>query len=105
MKKIFLLFLVLSTLSCQREKMNEIGVNYNKTLIIPPSNDLPEPGSSNSNNSSSTITGENAILNSIMEQTNANQVDENIIDKIDEDSGYKTDENFFQWLFKGKSKR
>ena len=25
--------------------------------------------------------------------------------QIDEESGYKTDENFFQWLFKGKSKR
>ena len=29
----------------KREKMNEIGVGYNESLIIPPSNDLPNPGS------------------------------------------------------------
>ena len=47
MKKTFILLALLSLLiSCQREKANEVGVGYNKSLIIPPTNDLPAPGSS-----------------------------------------------------------
>ena len=46
MKKTFILFTLLSLLiGCQREKANEVGVGYNKSLIIPPTNDLPAPGS------------------------------------------------------------
>ena len=42
MKKTFILLALLSLLiSCQREKANEVGVGYNKSLIIPPTNDLP----------------------------------------------------------------
>tara|TARA_Y200000002_G_scaffold359335_1_gene343528 strand:- start:317 stop:631 length:315 start_codon:yes stop_codon:yes gene_type:complete len=104
MKNLFLLLLVILTSSCQREKMNEIGVGYNESLIIPPSNDLPVPGSVN-NKSSDIPSNEDSLVNSILDQTDAIQADDSIIDKIDHKSGYKTDENFFQWLFKGKSKR
>ena len=45
MKSIFLVLLVL-LVSCQREIRNEVGVGYNKELIIPPTNDLPQPNSS-----------------------------------------------------------
>ena len=105
MKNLFLLLLIISTFSCQREKMNEIGVGYNESLIIPPSNDLPVPGSVNNNKSSDIPSNEDSLVNSILDQTDAIQADDSIIDKIDNKSGYKTDENFFQWLFKGKSKR
>ena len=104
MKKLLFLLTLLSLLiGCQREKANEVGVGYNKSLIVPPTNDLPAPGSSQevveSNQSS------NPLVKSILTQTEANQANPSIIDQIDEESGYKTDENFFQWLFKGKSKR
>ena len=37
MKKTFILLALLSlVISCQREKANEVGVGYNKSLIIPP---------------------------------------------------------------------
>ena len=104
MKKTFLLLIFLSILiGCQREKANEVGVGYNKLLIIPPTNDLPTPGSNqevNEKNQSS-----NPLVDSILTQTEADQANPSIIDQIDQESGYKTDENFFQWLFKGKSKR
>ena len=104
MKKILFLLTLLSLLiGCQREKANEVGVGYNKSLIVPPTNDLPVPGSTQevveSNQSS------NLLVDSILTQTEADQANPSIIDQIDEKSGYKTDENFFQWLFKGKSKR
>ena len=102
MNKTFILLTFLSLLiGCQREKANEIGVGYNKTLIIPPTNDLPTPGSTQEGvqgNSSS-----NPLVNSILTQTEADQADPSIIEQIDEDSGYKTDDNFFQWLFKDKN--
>ena len=102
-KTLFLLTLLSLLISCQREKANEVGVGYNKSLIVPPTNDLPAPGSTQevveSNQSS------NPLVNSILSQTEAIQANPSIIDQIDEESGYKTDENFFQWLFKGKSKR
>ena len=104
MKKLFLILITLLSIGCQREKMNEVGVGYNKTLIIPPSNDLPEPGSIDSESSDVAPKSDNSLVNSILEQTEASSADDTIIDKIDEESGYKTDENFFQWLFKGKSK-
>ncbi|GIR65293.1 MAG: hypothetical protein CM15mP70_04000 [Pelagibacteraceae bacterium] len=47
----------------------------------------------------------NPLVDSILTQTEADQANPSIIDQIDQESGYKTDENFFQWLFKGKSKR
>ena len=104
MKKTFLFLVLLSFLiGCQREKANEVGVGYNKSLIVPPTNNLPAPGSTEelveSNQSSS------PLVDSIIAQTEADQANASIIDQIDQDSGYKTDENFFQWLFKGKSKR
>ena len=104
MKKLLFLLTLLSLLiGCQREKANEVGVGYNKSLIVPPTNDLPAPGSTQevveSNQSS------NPLVDSILTQTEADQANPLIIDQIDEESGYKTDENFFQWLIKGKSKR
>ena len=103
MKKTFILLTFLSFLvGCQREKANEVGVSHNKSLIIPPTNDLPAPGTSNNEIKDHSS---NSLIDSILNQTEANETDLTIIDKIDDQSGYKTDENFFQWLFKGKSKR
>ena len=47
----------------------------------------------------------NPIVKSILNQTQSKDADPAIIDKIDGDSGYETDENLFQKLFKGKSRR
>ena len=105
MNKSFLLILIILIIGCQREKMNEVGVGYNKTLIIPPSNDLPTPGSSDSDQTNQIEESENPLVNSILEQTEANSANNSIIDKIDEDSGYKSDEGFFKWLFKGEKER
>ena len=104
MKKLVLLILLMLTIGCQREKANEVGVGYNKSLIIPPINNLPEPGISQ-DNSQVKQTSNNLLVNSILNQTEANKSDKSIIEKIDNESGYKSDKNFFQWLFKGKSKR
>ena len=103
MKSIFLVLLVL-LVSCQREIRNEVGVGYNKELIIPPTNDLPTPTSINEDKSNNVST-DNNVINSIFEQANIENIDPLIADKIDEESGYNSDENFFQWLFKGQSKR
>ena len=105
MKKLVLLIFLVLTIGCQREKMNEIGVSYNKSLIIPPTNDLPDPNIQNEEVSHDKSKIVNPIVRSILDQTESTQVNKSIIEKIDNDSGYKTDENFFQWLFKGKSKR
>ncbi|MDB3973837.1 hypothetical protein N9440_03565 [Alphaproteobacteria bacterium] len=102
MKKFLIFPLIILSFGCQKEKMNEVGVGYNKTLIIPPSNDLPTPGNNDANQS---VESNNAIINSILEQTEANSANISIIDKIDEDSGYKTDDGFFKWLFKGGDKK
>ena len=103
MKNILIVLLFIFTISCQREVKNELGLGYNKTLIVPPINDLPLPGTTEKNNNLNN--NDNAIINSILNQTEATDVDPAIINKIDGDSGYKTDENLFQKLFKGKSKR
>jgi hypothetical protein len=104
MKKTFLLLVLVSLLTgCQREKANEVGVGYNKSLIIPPTNDLPTPGSNQGVIESSQSS--NTLVDSILAQTEADQANSSIVDQIDQESGYKTDENFFQWLFEGKSKK
>ena len=105
MKKLILLILFVLTIGCQRDKKNELGVNYNKSLIIPPTNDLPDPDIQNQELSSDNSKNVNSIVKSILDQTESTKVNQNIIERIDNNSGYKTDENFFQWLFKGKSKR
>ncbi|MDC0968275.1 hypothetical protein OAS25_04245 [Alphaproteobacteria bacterium] len=105
MKKFLIFPLIILSFGCQKEKMNEVGVGYNKTLIIPPSNDLPTPGTNDFTQSNQTGESDNPLVNSILEQTEANSVNNAIIDKIDEDSGYKSDEGFFRWLIKGKSER
>ena len=103
MKKLVLLLLLVLTIGCQREKISEIGVSYNKSLIIPPSNDLPDPDIQTQEVSNGKSKFINPVVKSILDQTESKQVNESIIEKIDTDSGYKTDENFFQWLFKGKN--
>ena len=102
-KTLFLLTLLSLLIGCQREKANEVGVGYNKSLIVPPTNDLPVPGATQEVVESDQSS--NLLVDSILTQTEADQANPSIIDQIDEESGYKTDENFFQWLFKGKSKR
>ena len=110
MKNIFLVLLVL-LVSCQREIRNEVGVGYNKELIIPPTNDLPQPNSANENNVSSE-TSNNPVIDSILNQTQADDANPNIIDQIDngkeiiidESDTEKEEGNFFQRLFKGKKK-
>jgi hypothetical protein len=102
MKKLFTLILVLFAIGCQREKANEVGVGYNKSLIIPPSNDLPEPNSQTQVEETTNSLSDNSIVKSILDQTDATQVNESVIERIDNESGYKTDKNFFQWLFKDK---
>tara|TARA_E500000178_G_scaffold236248_1_gene232642 strand:+ start:497 stop:808 length:312 start_codon:yes stop_codon:yes gene_type:complete len=101
-KNLFFIILIISIAGCQREKANELGVTHNKSLIIPPTNDLPLPGSNNELNNGK---NSNLLVETILNQTEANEVDPTIVDKIDESSGYETNENFIQWLFKGKSKR
>jgi len=102
-KTLFLLTLFSLLIGCQREKANEVGVGYNKSLIVPPTNDLPAPGPTKEVVKSNQTS--NSLVDSILTQTEADQANPSIIDQIDEESGYKTDENLFQWLFKGKSKR
>ena len=110
MKSIFLVLLVL-LVSCQREIRNEVGVGYNKELIIPPTNDLPLPNSADENTANSEISN-NPVIESILNQTNANEANPNIIEQIDngneiiiEENDTEVEEgNFFQRLFKGKKK-
>ena len=105
MKNFLMISLIFLSFGCQREKMNEVGVGYNKTLLIPPSNDLPAPGTNDFTQSNQTGESDNSLVNSILEQTEANSANNAIIDKIDEDSGYKSDEGFFKWLFNGGDKK
>ena len=110
MKSIFLVLLVF-LVSCQREIRNEVGVGYNKELIMPPTNDLPVPNSANVNTTNSEISN-NPVIESILNQTQANEANSNIIEQIDNGNQIITDENdnkeeegnFFQRLFKGKKK-
>ena len=109
MKSIFLVLLVF-LISCQREIRNEVGVGYNKELIIPPTNDLPLPNSAGDSISNSQISS-NPVIDSILNETKANEANPNIIDEIESGNELETDEseielkgNFFQRLFKGKKK-
>ena len=110
MKSIFLVLLVL-LVSCQREIKNELGLGYNKQLIIPPTNDLPLPNSTDENITNFEISN-NPVIESILNQTQANDANPNIIEKIDngneiiieENDTEEEEGNFFQKLFKGKKK-
>jgi hypothetical protein len=105
MKKFLIFSFIILSFGCQKEKMNEVGVGYNKSLIIPPSNDLPTPGTNDAIQSNQEENSSNPLVTSILEQTEANSANNSIIDKIDDDSGYKSDEGFFKWLFNGGSER
>ena len=67
--------------------MNEVGVGYNKTLIIPPSSDLPAPGTNDIIESNQTEETDNPLVNSILEQTEANSANNAIIAKVIAASG------------------
>ena len=56
---------------------------------MPPSSDLPAPGTNDIIESDQTEESDNPLVNSILEQTEANSANSAIIDKIDDDSGYK----------------
>ena len=101
MKSVFLVLLIFLTVSCQRELRNDLGVGYNKTLIIPPTNDLPEPNSSNDTYTDA-VDSDNVVIKSILIQTDAINANKNIIDQIDNETGYETDQTLFDRLFKGK---
>ncbi len=110
MKSVFLVLLV-CLISCQREIRNEVGLGYNKELIIPPTNDLPLPNSTGDNISYSQISS-NPVIDSILNETKANEANPNIIDEIDSGNELETDAsdiepkgNFFQRLFKGKKSK
>ena len=111
MKSVFLVLLIFLIISCQREIRNDLGVSYNQTLIIPPTNDLPLPNSTGDNISNSQISS-NPVIDSILNETKANEANPNIIDEIDSGNELETDEsdiepkgNFFQRLFKGKKSK
>ena len=108
---IFFFLIVLS--SCQREKLNELGIEFNKSLLVPPKYDLPEPGSiskmdeedpdiiDNSKISDSSI----SLVGDILEQTNSYKVDSSIRNEIDFDSGINNEEGFFENLLKPAHER
>ena len=116
MKNIILILTIsMLAIGCQRGKLNELSVDFNKSLIIPPTNDLPAPGSktireekkintlvAGENNES--ISNDNLVSN-ILTKTNSDKVSNDIRDQIDYDTGYKIEEGFFSWLLKGKSER
>ena len=102
MKNIILVLLIIFITSCQREVRNNLNVGYNKTLIIPPTNDLPEPNSINLVNKEF-IGSDNQIIDSILSETDAINANPNIIDQIDNESGYETDQTLFERLFKSKN--
>jgi hypothetical protein len=99
MKSVFLVLLIFLTISCQREIRNYLGDN--QTLIIPPTNDLPEPNSSTDTHID-TLDSDNLVIKNILIQTDAINVNKNIIDQIDNATGYETDQLLFDRLFKGK---
>lgn len=101
MKKVFLVLIIIITVSCQRDIRNNLGVGYNKTLIIPPTDDLPVPNSSNNNEFEGSS---NPVISNILNQTDAINSNPDIAEKIDNDSGYETDQLLLDRLFKGKKK-
>ena len=102
MKNIILVLLIIFITSCQREVRNNLNVGYNKTLIIPPINDLPEPNSSVVVDKVF-VDSDNPIIDSILSKTDALNANANIIDQIDNESGYETDQTLFDRLFKSKN--
>jgi len=115
--KNIILILTISVLAigCQRGKLNELSVDFNKSLIIPPTNDLPAPGSKTireENKINTLMVGDNNesisnddLVSNILTKTNSDKVSNDIRDQIDYDTGYKSEEGFFSWLLKGKSER
>ena len=101
MKSIFLVLIIFLAVSCQRDTRNDLGVGYNKELIIPPTNNLPIPNSSIDTNIV-LEDSDNPVINSILSQTDAINADPNVIEEINNESGYETDELLFDRLFKGK---
>ena len=101
MRSIFLIFIICLLISCQRDTRNDLGVGYNKELIIPPTNNLPAPNTSSDTNVV-IEDSDNPVVNSILSQTDAINANPNVINEIDNESGYETDQLLFDRLFKGK---
>ena len=101
MKSIYLVLIIFLAVSCQRDTRNDLGVGYNKELIIPPTNNLPIPNSSIDTNIV-LEESDNPVINSILSQTDAINANPNVINEIDNESGYETDQLLFDRLFKGK---
>ena len=101
MRSIFLIFIICLLISCQRDTRNDLGVGYNKELIIPPTNNLPKPNTSSDTNVV-IEDSDNPVVNSILSQTDAINANPNVINEIDNESGYETDQLLFDRLFKGK---
>ena len=101
MRSIFLILIIFLVISCQRDTRNDLGLGYNKELIIPPTNNLPTPNSSSDTN---VVIGDsdNPVVKSILSQTDAINANPNVINEIDNESGYETDQLLFDRLFKGK---
>ncbi|MGY9017011.1 MAG: hypothetical protein ACKVGX_02515 [Alphaproteobacteria bacterium] len=114
-KLILIIGLVILVTGCQRGKLNELSVDFNKSLIIPPIYDLPAPGSDNledENALNTLVLGSNNqtssnedLVSGILSKTTTSDTNINIRDQIDYDMGYKSEEGFFSWLLKGKSMR
>ena len=101
MKSIFLVLVICLTISCQRDTRNDLGLGFNKELIIPPTNNLPTPKSLSDTNIG-LENSDNPVINSILSQTDAINVNPNVVDEIDNEIGYETDQLLFDRLFKGK---
>ena len=118
MKNYIIIIIALVVISgCQRSKLNELSVEYNESLIIPPKYDLPLPGKDLKSENKSVISGinieketkinnsENELINLIISKTNKNNIDATIREKIDYEIGYKNEKGFFDWLLMSKTER
>ena len=96
-----MILLIFFTISCQRETRNNLGVGYNKTLILPQQTIYHYLNSTNNSNINLVET-DNPVIKGILNQTDSINTNSNVADKIDYGSGYDTDQTLFQRLFKGK---
>lgn len=116
-KIIFIFSCILILTACQRQKLNELSVNFNESLIKPPSNVLVLPGSTKtalkSNNDLNNefiskdvkLTNNSNLINQILQKTNSQNSVDSIRDIIDYNNGYKNEEGFFEWLLKPAHQR
>lgn len=113
--KFILLFLMIPLFfACQREKLNELGIDFNEALIVPPQYDLPSPGEPQvvSKNiieeimdvkTSNDKNEVDSLVSQILIKTGAYNSSDTIRAAIDYDTGYKNDVGFFKWMISGAS--